>query len=302
VAPAILDVNAVITETLSLVRRLIGENVILVEELAPELQPVRIDPGQLQQVLINLAVNGRDAMPHGGRLRIVTRAETMENFARRPEPLPPGRYVVISVEDDGMGMDAETQTHLFEPFFTTKPAGKGTGLGLATVFGIVKQSNGYIGVESEPGRGARFDIYLPASAQPVTTGGTAVPAVAGGGSETILIVEDDDAVRSLAATILGRLGYTLLIAASAEAALKLVEESTAAPDLVLSDVIMPGMTGPDLVRRLTQRYPRVRALFTSGYPGESLSALGMEEAGTSFIEKPYAPAGLAARVREALAR
>ncbi|MGH7483909.1 MAG: response regulator [Longimicrobiales bacterium] len=300
--PEVLELNDVVTHTEKLLRRLIGEHIAFRTSLAPALRTVRADRGQLEQVLVNLAVNARDAMPDGGELTITTaNVDLDETFAREHATVEPGPYVMVSVTDTGNGMDAETQSHLFEPFFTTKEPGKGTGLGLATVFGIVKQSGGHIYVYSEPARGATFKIYLPATAgkpSAVPSATTATKPV--GGTETILVVEDHETVRAIARRVLERMGYNVVTAASGTEALELVDGLDAPPDLVISDVIMPGMTGPELCRRLGSRHPGLRVLFTSGYSGEALGRHGVEESGAMFIEKPYTPHALAEKVREAL--
>ena len=299
----VIDLNEVVSNTNKLLQRLLSEKITLKTELDADLCPVRADPSLMQQVLVNLAVNARDAIPDRGELRISTANTVLtEEFATTHPDLESGEYVMLTVTDTGSGMDATTQAHLFEPFFTTKAVGKGTGLGLATVFGIVKQSGGHIYVYSELGMGTRFVIYLPAAhGAVVSPRKTVVPDVAGG-NETILLVEDDELVRSIATTILKRLGYQLIVATNAEHALRVIENNTSEPDLLLSDVIMPGLNGPDLFHKLQPRFPRMKALFTSGYPGSALTALGLEKAAATFIEKPYSPAGLAAKVREALNR
>lgn len=302
VQPEVIAVNAVVADTEKLLRRLIGEDIAFVTALAPDLDAVKVDPGHLEQVLVNLAVNARDAMPDGGTLTIATaNVDLSGTYAREHAEVTPGRYVMLSVSDTGTGMDAETQARLFEPFFTTKSLGKGTGLGLATVFGIVKQSGGHIYVYSEPGIGSTFKIYLPATHESATAAPKRVAAPkAAGGTETILVVEDNAPVRAIAKTILERIGYRVLTASSGEEALRILEATEARLDLVVSDVIMPGMTGPELCRQLATRYPGLRVLFTSGYSGDALGRHGVSEPGTMFIEKPYTPSALANKVREAL--
>jgi signal transduction histidine kinase/ActR/RegA family two-component response regulator len=300
--PEVIAVNDVISGVEKLLRRLIGEQIHIVLDLAASTDAVKVDPGQLEQVLINLAVNARDAMPDGGTLTLATtNVDLDEAYAHQHPGVGPGRYVMIAVTDTGTGMDAQTQTHLFEPFFTTKPAGKGTGLGLATVYGIVKQSGGFIYVYSEHGRGATFKVYLPATTEkPSTEAPRIEPARARGGTETILVVEDNPHVQAIARRVLAKLGYRVLAASSGEEALAVLNTGDARVDLVMSDVIMPGMTGPELCRQLSVRYPGLRVLFTSGYSNDAIVRHGVLEPGTMFIEKPYAPPALARKVREAL--
>jgi signal transduction histidine kinase/CheY-like chemotaxis protein len=298
----VLNLNSVIADAEKLLRRLIGDDITFVTELEPDLENVTGDPGQFQQVLVNLAINARDAMPDGGTLRIASaNVDLTEAYTSTHATVEPGRYVILTVSDTGTGMDAETQERLFEPFFTTKPAGKGSGLGLATVYGIVKQSGGHIYVYTEPGHGTTFRIYLPGTAAMTTTGERRIPAPRPvGGTETILIVDDNDAVRSVAKAILERLGYRTVVAVSGEDALRIVDETHLQPDLVITDVIMPGISGPELGRQLAERNPAVRLLFTSGYSGDAIGRHGLDAPGTLFIEKPYTPGGLAGKVREAL--
>lgn len=299
--PEVVSMNAVISNVEKLLRRLIGERIHIILDLDAQTDTVKVDPGHLEQVLVNLAVNARDAMPDGGELVIATtNIDVTEAHAYQPTSLGPGLYVMISVTDTGTGMDAETQAHLFEPFFTTKPAGKGTGLGLATAYGIVKQSGGSIYVYSEPGRGATFKIYLPVTTERVSAPAKpTAPATVSGGRETILVVEDNPQVQTIARRILTRFGYRVLCASSGEEALSVVRTSDC-PDLVISDVIMPGMTGPELCHRLSAQHPGLRVLFTSGYSSDAIVRHGVLEPGTMFIEKPYAPSELARKVREAL--
>ncbi|MGH7475295.1 MAG: ATP-binding protein [Longimicrobiales bacterium] len=299
--PEVIDLNEVVTHTEKLLRRLIGEDIVFVTALAPRLDHVRVDRGHLEQVLVNLAVNARDAMPDGGRLTITTgNVDLDEAYTHEHLAVTPGPYVMLAVSDTGIGMDAETQAHIFEPFFTTKAPGKGTGLGLATVFGIVKQSGGHVYVYSEPGSGTTFKIYLPASAEKAAVPVRRSVPKAAGGTETVLVVEDNAPVRAIATRILEQIGYRVVTASSGEEALQLLDTDAARPDLVVSDVIMPGISGPDLCRQLAVRYPGLRVLFTSGYSGDALGRHGIEESGTLFIEKPYTPAALADMVREAL--
>lgn len=300
--PEIVGVNEVIASVEKLAGRLIGEQIRIRLDLQAPADAVTVDRGQLEQVLINLAVNARDAMPDGGSLTIATsNVELDEAYAAGHVGVRAGDYVMIAVTDTGAGMDAETQARLFEPFFTTKPAGKGTGLGLATVYGIVKQSDGFIYVYSEPGHGATFKIYLPLTGErPSVRTHSVERATATPGTETVLVVEDNAYVRDLTTRVLAQLRYRVLSAASGEEALAVMESAGGRVDLVISDVIMPGMTGPELYRKVLPRYPGLRILFTSGYSNDAITRHGVLEPGTMFIEKPYPPATVARKVREAL--
>jgi CheY-like chemotaxis protein len=296
--PAVLDVNGVLANVEKMLRRLIGEHIDLVLEPATTLRHVRADAGQLEQVVLNLAVNARDAMKHGGRLSLTTSNTVLA--ADNARGLAPGDYVVLSVTDTGCGMDAATQAHIFEPFFTTKEPGKGTGLGLSTVYGIVTQSGGAVTVDSAVGRGTTFTILLPAvdAAEEPATAPAAPPRA--NGSETVLLVEDEPGVRSLARLALEGTGYTVLTAASAEEAIRLASAHRGRIHLILTDVIMPFMNGRELAEWLVVRHPDARVLFMSGYPDDVLTPHGLELAGTSFLHKPFTPTVLVQRVREAL--
>ncbi len=285
--PKILDLNLVVAGMEELLRRLIGEDVELVTALDPALGCVEADPGQIEQVIANLAVNARDAMPQGGCLRIQT--------ANAPD----GR-VVLSVGDTGCGMDRETMSHLFEPFFTTKGLGKGTGLGLSTVYGIAEQSGGRIEVESEQERGTIFRISFPRAPQTVAKAAASPGRKAARGSETILLVEDEDVVRSLVRRILETRGYKVLEAGGADQALSLYRRSKGSIDLLVTDVIMPGMSGCELYRRLAESSRGLKVLYTSGYTGESIAQHGALEPGIPLLEKPFTVEGLASKVREVL--
>jgi signal transduction histidine kinase/ActR/RegA family two-component response regulator len=300
--PRVIGVNAVVANIQTMIRRLIGEQIQMKLSLTAAPDTTRVDPGQLEQVLVNLAVNARDAMPDGGTLTIATSTvELAETYAQQHASVVPGRYVMVSVTDTGTGMDAETQAHLFEPFFTTKAAGQGTGLGLATVYGIVKQSGGFIYPYSEPGHGSTFKIYFPATNE-VPADETSTPApVPVRGRETVLVVEDNLHVQTIATRVLASLGYEVLAASSGEEALRLLEDGRTI-DLVVSDVIMPGMTGPELCRQLAERFPRLRVLFTSGYSSDAVARHGVLAPGTLFLEKPYSPSALGRKVGEALGR
>ncbi len=277
--PKVLDLNALIAEATRMLGRLIGEHIRLVTEPDPSLGNVKGDPGQIEQVLVNLVVNARDAMADGGTLTIRTRnADVQGGNARIHSGAPVGRYVVLSVADTGVGIDPEIQKRIFEPFFTTKEKPHGTGLGLATVYGIVRQSGGHIFVASESGRGSTFTIYLPRVEAPVESVAAAAPAAPGRGSETILLVEDETPVRDLTRRCLEQRGYAVLQAASAEDALDVLARHPGRLDLLLTDVVMPGASGPELARRLTAERPDLHVLFVSGYPDDSPAA-GMLEPG-----------------------
>ena len=296
--PTVLEVNAVVSEIENLLRRLIGEDVELVTVLDPACCRVKADPGQLEQVLVNLAVNARDAMPEGGRLTIETGYSWL---AEGEHGLHAGAYAVLSVTDTGSGMTEETLSHLFEPFFTTKERGKGTGLGLATVYGIVKQSGGEVVVESEPGRGSRFTVYLPRVAEPAALNGDGSGRPADdAGSETVLLVEDEALVRALARRVLEEQGYTVLEAAEAPAALELCSRHAGPIDLLLTDVVMPKMSGCELAQQLASLRPGTRVLYTSGYNEEAIGQHGVTDLGGAFLSKPFTPSTLARKVREVL--
>jgi two-component system cell cycle sensor histidine kinase/response regulator CckA len=295
--PRVLDLNELVNTVSRMLRRLISEDVQLVIRLAPDLGRVRVDPGQIEQVLVNLAVNARDAMPKGGRLTIETANVTV---AAEPGSAP-GPRVLLQVSDTGTGMDAETQARIFEPFFTTKARGKGTGLGLATVYGIVRQSGGHIGVDSTPGRGTVFRIHLPCESDPIE--GDAAPrptAPPQGGSETVLLVEDESLLRVLARKVLERGGYHVLAAGGGAEALDLAAQHAEPIHLLLTDVVMPDMSGRDVMQRLAPGRPEMKVLYMSGYADEAVARHGVLDPGTSFIQKPFKPDALAQKVREVL--
>jgi len=301
--PVVLDLNALVDNVHKMLRRLIGEDIALGSTLAPGLGRVRADPSQLEQVLVNLAVNARDAMPGGGRLTLATANADIEPpppGAGAGGPVPAGRYVVLQVTDTGSGMDARTQARIFEPFFTTKARGRGTGLGLATVYGIVRQSDGHVAVESAPGAGTTFRIYLPRVDAPLAVATPPQPAAATAGSGTILLVEDERLVRVLARKVLEQAGYRVLVAEGGAQALELAHGHNGVIDLLVTDVVMPEMSGRELVRRLLQERPAVRVLYMSGYSDEAVAQHGVLDVGTSFIAKPFTPTTLAAKVREVL--
>nr|MBA2556331.1 PAS domain S-box protein [Chloroflexota bacterium] len=300
--PRVLDLNRVVADMEPMLQRLIGEDVTLVSLLDPRLRRVKADPGQLEQVVMNLAVNSRDAMPSGGLLTIETsNVEMDEQDAMEHLDLAPGRYVMLAVSDSGMGMDSETQSHLFEPFYTTKEQGKGTGLGLATVYGIVTQSGGTIWVYSELARGTTFKIYMPDAADVTETyEPVEQPAAPLGGSETILLTEDDPAVRALAHQVLLRKGYNVIEAPAPSQAILVAERFTGRIHLLLTDVVMPEMGGPELARRLISRRPEMKVLFMSGYTEDAIVHHGVLNSGVEFLQKPFSPDMLARRVRAVL--
>ena len=299
--PRVIDVNALVADMDRLLRRLIGEDVELRTVLTPDLGAVRADAGQLEQVIMNLAVNARDAMPRGGKLTIETaNADLDEAYTLDHVSVRPGPCVMIAVSDTGSGMDRETLAHLFEPFFTTKEVGKGTGLGLATVYGIVKQSGGHVWVYSEPGRGTTFKIYLPLVIEPVEGLGPATAPVTLQGSETVLVVENEAPVRELARRMLEAKGYAVLTAATPADALALVERHKEPIHLAVTDVILPGMDGPELARRLEKAQPGLRVLFVSGYANEAIVHQGVLDPGVAYLPKPFTADALARKVREVL--
>jgi two-component system cell cycle sensor histidine kinase/response regulator CckA len=296
--PKTLAVGDIVNRAERMLARLIGEDIKVRVELAPGLPPARLDPGQMEQVLLNLCVNARDAMPAGGVLTIRTGEECL---IRADGEIPPGHYSTLTVADTGLGMDAQVRAHLFEPFFTTKPVGKGTGLGLATCYGIVKQSGGYITVESRPGEGSSFTVHLPAA--PAAAAHDEAPAAAPlrGGKETILLVEDDSAVRRLAKRILQEKGYGVVEANDGMHGLELMSKDTGRDiSLILTDVVMPLMNGRTLFEEVRRIRPGIKVLFTSGYPDETLSHEGILDSGLAFLRKPYSIASLIERVREVL--
>jgi PAS domain S-box-containing protein len=301
-APQVLDLNALVVNLERMLRRIIGEDIALATVLDSATGPVKADPGQLEQVLMNLVVNARDAMPEGGRLTLETRNAVLdEGYARLHPEVRPGPYVLLAVSDTGIGMDEATQAQIFEPFFTTKGPGKGTGLGLATVYGVVKQSEGHIAVYSEPGKGATFKIYLPQAEEAASPGRSASIAVEiPQGKETILLAEDQDAVRGLVRLTLESCGYTVLEASNGEVALRLCEHFKGAIDLLVTDVVMPGLSGRRLASHLAVLHPNMRVLFMSGYADDAIVRHGVLEAGMPFLQKPFTPMMLARKVREVL--
>ncbi|MEX2174177.1 MAG: PAS domain S-box protein [Pirellulaceae bacterium] len=299
--PKVLDLNGAVSGTEKMLRRLIGEDIVLTAELEPDLSPVRVDPIQIEQVIINLAVNARDAMPAGGRMTIrTTRCELLRRSGEPGEEIPPGRYVRLSVTDTGSGMSPEVQARIFEPFFTTKELGKGTGLGLATVYGIVKQSGGRVTVASELGVGTTFHVLLPAvEPAPLAAlhGETPPPR---GGLETVLLVEDEPAVRKLAKGALVRRGYRVLEAGHGREALAVAEAHDGPIDMLITDVVMPEMSGRQLVDHLVPLRPGIKVLLVSGYTEDAVVRHGIADRANHFLPKPFTLAALAAKVREVL--
>jgi PAS domain S-box-containing protein len=297
--PRALDLNTAVSGLEKMLRRLIGEHIEFVTRPGEGLGTVKADAGQIEQVILNIVVNARDAMPQGGTLTIETaNAQLDENYAVEHAPVRPGPYVMLAISDTGTGMDAETQRRIFEPFFTTKEMGKGTGLGLSTVYGIVKQSGGYVWVYSEPGRGTVFKIYLPRVEEvPATIVQRKAPRDLRG-SETVLLVEDDEKVRASAQRILESAGYQVLVARSAGEAIALCVQNRI--DLLLTDVVMPGQSGPELARAVQARRPEAKVLFMSGYMDHSLLEQGEVQPGANLIQKPFTPETLSRKVRDAL--
>ena len=298
----VLNVNEIVSETGKMLRRIIGDEIKLTTALSPMLAMVKADPGQIQQIIMNLAINARDAMPHGGKLRIETaNVDLDEKFAEMHKPTVPGRYVKLSVVDTGTGMDPETQAHIFEPFFTTKEIGKGTGLGLATVFGVVKQSGGYIWVETSLGSGTTFDIYLPEIQKAeAPSKGSALPVKAHSGSETILLVENLQPFRELTQQLLESRGYTVLAVESGAEAIATAEDYTGPIHLLLTDVAMAGMRGVELAKELSGRRTGLKVLLMSAYFGSAVDSYQEMVPGASFLQKPFTREALSAKIREAL--
>ena len=283
-----------------MLRRLIGEHVELRTAVGNR-GLVKTDPGQLQQVIVNLAVNARDAMPQGGRLTLETSDVVLDAaFARLHPSVQPGPHVLLSVSDTGHGMDAATQKRVFEPFFTTKPLGQGTGLGLATVYGIVKQSGGTIWVESEVGRGTTFKVYLPRTEDVEEADPNGVAARAPGGTESVLLIEDEGPVREFVYKVLSRRGYTVHAVANPLKALDYAQAHRAPIDLVLSDVMLPHMSGREVVTQIQQLHPESRVLFMSGYTDHAIVHDGVLDPGTAFLQKPFTADALLRKVREVL--
>jgi PAS domain S-box-containing protein len=303
----ILDLNTVVTEVVRMLGRLMTNHVELRVLLAPELGCVKADPGQIEQLILNLAVNARDAMPRGGQLVLETRNALVDDTCdRRRDGVPSGQYVLLALTDSGIGMDSETQAHMFEPFFTTKEPGKGTGLGLATVYGVVKQMDGAIWVRSEPGKGSTFEIYLPRIAETgkaeEAVGSTTKTSLAAapGGSETVLLVEDQEGIRDLAREFLQRKGYTVLLAVDGDDALRIAAAHHEQIHLLVTDMVMPNIGGRELARRLTPLRPRMKVLFMSGYPEHSSPGDETVDNNVPVLLKPFLLDALARKVRSVL--
>jgi len=299
--PAVLQINSVLEDMDGILRCVLGEDVALELVMDPNLGWTKVDPGKLQQIVLNLAGNARDAMPQGGRLRLETRNVSVNERTHSAQPyVAPGEYVALLVRDSGIGMDAETRARVFEPFFTTKELGKGTGLGLATVYGIVKQSGGYIWVESEIGSGCVFQTILQRVPRPAKFPRVPEPIDFRSGGETILLVEDDPDVRRMAAEVLLSRGYRVLAAPDGPDALQIAAKHKGRLDLLLTDVVMSGMTGPELARQFHIKFPRVRILYMSGYTDDAIEKHGVRGKMVRVLQKPFTHDTLARSVREAL--
>ncbi|MBI4401007.1 MAG: response regulator, partial [Nitrospirae bacterium] len=293
---------SILTAMEGMMQRLIGVDIYLVTNLDPALGRVRADPGQLEQVIMNLVVNARDAMPKGGRLTIETANVKSHDIPLRGQGVElPGRYVMLAVSDTGGGMDAETQARVFEPFFTTKERGKGTGLGLSTVYGIIKQSGGHIFVQSALGEGTSFKIYLPRLEDPVeAVESEKAPADAPNGTETVLLVEDEPGVRTLVRDTLRQHGYTILEARHGIEALLINNEHVGPIHLLMTDLVMPQMSGREVANRMVPSRPNLRVLYISGYTEDAVIHHGVLNPGTAFLQKPFTPDAVARKVREVL--
>jgi signal transduction histidine kinase len=303
IEPTRLDLNVVVADMRAMLGRLIREDVKVVLGLQPDLAPVRADRGQVEQIVLNLAVNARDAMVGGGTLRIETaNVDLDENYAKTHLAVKPGPYVVLTMSDTGTGMTPQVLARLFEPFFTTKELGKGTGLGLATVHGIVTQSGGSVNVYSEAGRGTAFKVYLPrADASEMVVDVPPLVARSHVGAQTVLVVEDAEGLRELTRRLLQRHGYTVLVAANADEAIRLFEQN-ACIDVLLTDVVMPGASGPELTRRLVERQPALKVIYMSGYTEEAIVQHGVLNPGIAFLHKPFTSETLGRKIREVLDR
>jgi signal transduction histidine kinase/ActR/RegA family two-component response regulator len=300
--PRVLDLNSLVLDMGKMLRRMIGEQIEFDTDLDPKLGRVKMDQSQMEQVVMNLVINARDAMPDGGRLLIETRnARLGDADVRGRDAIGPGLYVMVAVTDAGVGMDAATQARIFEPFFTTKEEGKGTGLGLATVYANVRQGGGDVWVRSEPGRGTTFKVYLPRVEDPAetvrpTAEGTELPR----GSETILVVEDEEMVRRLVSSALEASGYRILAAGGSLEAIHLIGEHAGPIHLLVTDVIMPGMTGSELAGKIVGLSPGMKVLYMSGYAGNAIAKHGVIGPDIAFLQKPFAPDALVRKVREVL--
>ncbi|MDH3401696.1 MAG: response regulator, partial [Chromatiales bacterium] len=296
-----LQIDEQIEGTMKMLGRLIGENIELEFAKSEETWETRLDPSQFDQILVNLAVNARDAMPSGGKLVITTKNVVInEEQAKKKGDCIPGDYVLMSVRDDGIGMSLDTQERIFEPFFTTKEAGKGTGLGLPTIFGIMKQNHGCIDLESEPGKGTCFKLYFPRNTTPGDQPETRQEDEAGKGVGTVLLVEDDEMVRGMATKMLEKIGYTVVAVASPMQAIAYCESGLHAVDLLLTDVVMPKMSGIELSQRLKDTYPELKVLFMSGYAALVSDRHGVIQPGLNFIQKPFSKSDLALKISQVI--
>lgn len=301
--PQVVRLNDAIRNMEKMLRRLIGEDIEVIVRAASDAGCVKVDPAQLEQVIMNLAVNARDAMPDGGKLTIETSRVLLDHeYCARYPDVRAGEYALLAVTDNGIGMDPDTQMRAFEPFFTTKEPGRGTGLGLATVYGVVRQSGGHINLYSEQGQGTTFRVYLPRVAESPVTAPPVSHSAAIGGNETILLVEDEEAMRRMARSFLQTMGYTVLEAADARAALELLETHGEAVHLLITDVVLPGLSGPKLAHQVAARHPHIKVLFVSGYTADAIMHHGVLESGVEFLSKPFTPSVLATKVRATLDR
>jgi two-component system, cell cycle sensor histidine kinase and response regulator CckA len=302
--PKTLDLNAIVVNMDKLLRRLIDDHIEMITRVDENLGKVKADPAQIEQVIMNLIVNARDAMPQGGRVVIETcNVELDAAYAAEHVPTKPGRYVMLAVSDTGVGMDTQTVAHIFEPFFTTKESGRGTGLGLSTVYGIVKQSGGYIWVYSEPGKGSTFKVYLPRVEDMVEPDEPKrAPFSEQRGSEVVLLAEDEEAVRDLVHTILTGQGYEVIVALDPHHAEVIASKFPGEIHLLLTDVVMPGSSGRELAARIMATRPGIHVLYMSGYTENVVTSGGMLERGLAFLQKPFSPAALVQKIREVLSR
>jgi two-component system, cell cycle sensor histidine kinase and response regulator CckA len=299
--PRVVDLNEIVGAMKPMLGRLLGEDIDLTVLSPNPVGRVLVDPSQVEQVVMNLAVNARDAMPEGGKLTIETSNVSVDGaFVGKPADVLPGHFVMLAVTDSGIGMTEATRARVFEPFFTTKEKGKGTGLGLATVFGIVQQSGGYVGLYSEPGHGTAFKVYLPRTDRVAEASDSDRPPANVDGSETILLVEDEEQVRTVACAILRRHGYTVLETSNGGEAYLVSTDFSAKIDLLLTDVVMPRMSGRRLAEQLAPQRPEMRVLFASGYTDDAIIHHGVLDAGIAFLQKPFTPQALLKKVRDVL--
>ena len=298
--PRVIDLNAIVTDIQRILARVIGEQNTVTTALDPALGSAEADPGQIEQVVMNLAINARDAMADGGTITIQTGNITVQEGETSPFHLRPGRYVMLAIRDTGHGMDTHTASRIFEPFFTTKDAGKGTGLGLSTVYGIVAQSGGDIDVESAVGAGTTMRVFLPRVELPAAAMLTAAPVPTPSGHETVLLVEDEEFVRELVREFLQTSGYTVIEASCAEDALRIVSDHATPIDLLVTDVVLPGLNGVRLAERLKAQLPGLEALYISGYPGDAMFRGDVFDPGPAFLAKPFTRHVLTQKVREIL--